>query len=173
MASCRWHALPVRYAGLAGDLGLPVHRAHAKRRAMPAEPLEYDHQVALIERCAAHAGRYPGLHLINASANGGLRKRGVAGQLKAMGVRDGFPDLNLPVARGNFHSLYIELKRPRTGRPSESQLWWQAELRAQGHRAEIAYGEDAAWAVIEAYYALPTPAHMTRPETLESRPSFL
>lgn len=55
---------------------------------------------------------------------------------RAMGVRKGVPDLHLPVARGQYHSLYIEMKTD-TGRASAEQKWWGEQLLAAGNMWEL------------------------------------
>ncbi len=161
----RWKTLPSRYAEQAAKFGIRTEKKPANNVArstsaavLPDMRSEYEHQVALIDQCfkawALKPGRFPGLNLIHASANGGLRRQGVAGQLKASGVQDGFPDLELPVARGGFFGLYIELKRPVTGTLSESQAAWRDALRAQGYKSHVCFGQAEAWDVIDAYYGL-------------------
>ncbi len=44
--------------------------------------------------------------------NGGERNLAVAGKLKAEGVKAGVWDLFLPLPRGGYHGLYIEMKKP-------------------------------------------------------------
>lgn len=116
---------------------------------------EHAEQAALVRRAEWHAGRYPILRLLYAIPNGGARSAAVAGRLKAEGVRAGVPDLCLPVpsADGRHIGLYLELKAPggggeRKGRTSDAQEGWIAALRAAGHRVEVCYGQDAAWAVL-------------------------
>ena len=43
-------------------------------------------------------------------------------RLKRMGVKSGVPDLHLPVARGAYHGLYLEMKTEK-GRVSANQAW--------------------------------------------------
>lgn len=70
--------------------------------------------------------------------------------LPAEGVKAGVPDLCLPVARGQYHGLYIELKRQRGGRTSDHQSEWLDALSAQGYKAALCYGwEQAAGTIIE------------------------
>lgn len=57
---------------------------------------------------------------------------------RANGVRKGVPDLCLPVARGNWHGLYIEMKSP-TGRLRPEQQWWLERLTEQGYKAVCCY----------------------------------
>lgn len=53
---------------------------------------------------------YPELALLYHIPNGGKRDAKTATILKRQGVKAGVPDLHLPVARGGYHGLYIELK---------------------------------------------------------------
>jgi hypothetical protein len=78
------------------------------------------------------------------------RHKAEAGRLRAEGVKAGVPDLCLPVARGQYHGLYIELKRQRGGRTSDHQSEWLDALSAQGYKAALCYGwEQAAGTIIE------------------------
>ncbi len=75
--------------------------------------------------------------------NGGKRSKAEAGRFKAMGVKPGVPDIHLPVPRGPYHSLYIELKAPK-GRVSENQADWLADLNRYGNKAVVCYGWEQA-----------------------------
>lgn len=91
------------------------------------------------------------LHHIKNETTGGAAE--VAAD-KAMGVKKGVPDLCLPVARGGFHGLYIEMKTP-SGKASEAQRWWVMALKEQGYRAAVCHGYDAAVAELCWYLSLP------------------
>lgn len=94
--------------------------------------------------------KYPELNLLYHVPNGGSRHKAEAGRLRAEGVKAGVPDLCLPVARGQYHGLYIELKRQRGGRTSDHQSEWLDALSAQGYKAALCYGwEQAAGTIIE------------------------
>ena len=71
-------------------------------------------------------------------------------RFKLMGGKSGVPDLFLPVPRGLYHGLFIELKTAE-GRPSDNQLWWQTELTKQGYLSTICYGWEMAVTVILKY----------------------
>jgi len=73
---------------------------------------------------------------------------------KNMGVKKGVPDLCLPVARGRYHGLYIEMKTGK-GRATPEQNWWIEHLSQQGHFAEICHGWESAVKVLEWYLSLP------------------
>lgn len=62
---------------------------------------------------------------------------------RSIGVKKGVPDLHLPVARGNYHSLYIEMK-DEDGRATEPQRWWGEHLQAQGNMWMVCHGWEAA-----------------------------
>lgn len=72
---------------------------------------------------------------------------------RAMGVKKGVPDLFLPVARGQYHGLFIELKN-ETGRANDAQEWWGAKLTENGYFWEVCHGWESATRVIEWYLSL-------------------
>lgn len=73
-----------------------------------------------------------------------------AARRKRMGVKKGVPDLVLPVARGGYHGLYIELKKPK-GKLSDDQEWWLDRLSINGYCAMVCYGWEKAAYVLEWY----------------------
>jgi hypothetical protein len=101
----------------------------------------------------AAKGRAPELGLLYAIPNGGARHIAVARKLKAEGVKSGVPDLCLPVARGSYHSLYIEMKAGPTARVNVNQAVWHRALREQGHAVRVAYGWEQARDAINLYLA--------------------
>lgn len=111
---------------------------------------EHQEQAALFRWAAFTEARWPELALLHAIPNGGQRNKIVAARLKAEGVKPGVPDICLPVARGDWHGLYIELKAVG-GRPSREQRQWILALRHQGYRAELCVGWAGARDLIEDY----------------------
>lgn len=83
--------------------------------------------------------------------NGGSRTKAEAGRFKAEGVKSGVPDICLPVAREQYHGLYIELKRREGGRLSEAQKLWIEALRKLGYWAIVCRGWEEAAREIERY----------------------
>lgn len=67
-------------------------------------------QTNLFRWAAYEQGKYPELKLMYHIPNGGSRNRLEAANLKKQGVKSGVPDICLPVARGAYHGLYIEMK---------------------------------------------------------------
>lgn len=74
--------------------------------------------------------------LLHHSPNGGKRNATEAAKFKAMGVRAGFPDLILCIARQGYHGLFIELKTAK-GRQSDNQKYYEYVLEEQGYRYEV------------------------------------
>lgn len=105
---------------------------------------EADEQRAVVEWCDLR--KVPVFHI----PNGGFRNGREAANLKRQGVRAGVPDLCVPVARGGYHSLYIEMKAGR-GRVSDRQREWLRLLRDQGMCAYVCYGASNAIALIDEY----------------------
>lgn len=114
-------------------------------------PLETEEQQNLFQWARLMEGKYPELRLLHHIPNGGLRNKPVAVRLTAEGVRRGVPDICLPVARGDYHGLYVELKRIKGSKTSDEQEEWIDLLNKNGYRAEICFGFDEARRVIEGY----------------------
>lgn len=114
---------------------------------------ESTEQTALISWAAYQSGRFPELELLYHIPNGGSRNRIEAYHLKEQGVKAGVPDLCLPVPRGTYHGLYIELKI-KGNKPTINQRDWINRLREQGYRAEVCYGWEEASGVILDYLNL-------------------
>ncbi len=107
-------------------------------------------QVALFRWAEYQSKRLPELALMFAIPNGGHRSKATAGKLKAEGVKAGVPDICLPVARGEYHGLWIEMKAGRN-KPTPPQVQWHMRLSQQGHRVAVCWGWEAARDVIEEY----------------------
>lgn len=97
--------------------------------------------------------KWPELALLHHIPNGGTRDAIEGRHLKQQGVKPGVPDLHLPVARGLYHSLYIEMKTEK-GRTSDAQEWWIEFLIAQGNLVEVCHGWQSAVRVLEWYLSL-------------------
>lgn len=117
---------------------------------------ERQHQQAVMKwaRQPSIRERWPELALLHHIKNETTGGAAEVAADKAMGVKKGVPDLCLPVTRGGFHGLYIEMKTP-SGRASDAQRWWMMELTKQGYRAVVCHGYDAAVAELCWYLSLP------------------
>ena len=132
--------------------------AAIRHKARVAElPSEHVEQVRLFQWAHYASAAHPELRLLFAIPNGGARHKAVAAKLKAEGVRSGVPDVALPVPRGRWHGLFIELKRQSGTRPSVEQRHWLTALEAAGYRATWCRGWEAARDEIETYLRGTTP----------------
>ena len=95
-------------------------------------------------------GRFPELSLMHHIPNGGKRSKSEAARFKAMGVKPGVSDIFLPVARGGYHGLYIELKA-RDGRVSTKQKEFLESVRREGYAGVVAFSGEEASRIIEQY----------------------
>jgi hypothetical protein len=114
---------------------------------------EHIDAVLLMRAVIGAEGTWPELRWFHAIPNGGLRSKAVAVKMKAEGVRKGVSDYCLPVQRGGFAGLYIELKRVSAGRTSQEQRDFIAFVREQGYRAEVCKGWQQAWDAVRDYLA--------------------
>ena len=114
-------------------------------------PTEHEEQKALFLWAAMMEYHHPELRLMFAIPNGGLRDKVVAAKLCAEGVKPGVPDVFLPVARGEYHGLFIEMKRQDGGQVSDDQKWYHRNLRVQGYRVEVCAGFDESKGAVEGY----------------------
>jgi hypothetical protein len=114
---------------------------------------EESEQIALFQWAAMMESKYPELRLLHAIPNGGHRHKATAARLKAAGVKAGVPDICLPVARGDWHGLYIELKVGKN-KLTEAQRRWKDDLIRYGYLALVCYGWEEARDVIEWYLGL-------------------
>ena len=107
---------------------------------------EADEQIAVVEYCEYR--RIPVYHVPNEakrSPQAGL-------YMRRMGLRAGVPDLCIPVAKGKYHSLYIEMKAEK-GKITDHQRTWIELLRKQGMCAYVCYGAGDAISLIDLYMA--------------------
>lgn len=126
---------------------------------------EAAHQTALFAWAALQTAKYPELVWLHHIPNGGSRgdsgkSRAIRGaQLKAQGVRVGVADLCLPVKRGQWSGLYIEMKRPSEkpvkatskGGVSDKQAEFGAFVQSQGFGWCVCYSWAEAAEIIERY----------------------
>jgi len=97
--------------------------------------------------------RYPELNLLFAIPNGEYRDWKTAKKLRAEGVKAGVPDLFLPVPRGGYHGLWIEMKITG-GRLSKVQRLWHLALQGQGYLVKTCWSVQEAQEVLEEYLGL-------------------
>lgn len=122
-----------------------------KKPSLPvATPTEAQEQALLFRWTQYNRGKHPELALLFHIPNEGARSVVTGAHLKQQGMKKGVPDLFLPVAKGRYHGLFIEMKS-KTGKPTADQKWWIDHLRLQGYCAVICYGCSQAIDVLEQY----------------------
>lgn len=114
---------------------------------------EHEEQVKLFQWAAANIGKYPELEYLYAVPNGGHRHKAVAGRLKAEGARAGVPDVALPVRRGRYSGLHIEMKWGKNKTTTE-QNKWLTFLATQGRWVAVCYSFEDAQKLIIHYLEL-------------------
>lgn len=96
----------------------------------------------------------PALAWLHHSPNGGKRDAFTGAQMRALGVKPGFPDLILPTRSGPHPGLAIEFKSA-TGRTSPDQREWIAHLEAQGWATHVARSAQEARSIACQYLGIP------------------
>ena len=113
-------------------------------------PTEEEEQIWLFSWAALNLGRWPELELLHHIPNGGKRSKPEAARFKAMGVKRGVSDIFLPVARGGYHGLYIELKA-KDGKVEKEQREWIDAVQEQGYYGTVCFGGFSAANLLETY----------------------
>jgi hypothetical protein len=124
---------------------------------------EHEEQAAVIRWAESMGRKLPELRLLFAIAHGGMRPRfrffkngGVvtfspaAEKLKAEGVKAGVPVLFLPVARQEWHGLFVAM-RIRSATTSVDQDIWIGALTSQGYAVPFCRGAEDAINAIAGY----------------------
>lgn len=102
----------------------------------------------------AMATYYPELMLLNASLNGIRTEPRTKRMMYSQGMKKGYPDMFLPVARHGMHGLFIELKRDGKCKPTPEQVDWIKKLLEQGYEACVCFGEQDAMETIKSYLGI-------------------
>ncbi len=141
---------------------------HAEKPKKPHIQHEAQEQTTLFEWAGLQRGKYPKLDDMFHIANGGYRDPREAANLKRQGVKAGVPDICLPVARGGYHGLYIELKYGKN-KPTLEQQVWLGRLLRNGYEAKVCYGWEQAKNEIIKYLNLECEENMLNNVSLMGR----
>jgi hypothetical protein len=116
---------------------------------------EHDEQVSLFDWAAwqKNLEGWEDLDYMFAIPNGGWRAKSTGKWLKAEGLKPGVPDACLPVPRGQYAGLWIEMKFGGNT-PTNEQKNYLAFLSRQGYYTCICQGATEAIEVIEWYWSL-------------------
>lgn len=93
---------------------------------------EHELQCSIIVWAETNENIHPELHWLYAIPNGSYKSAKSAKDFKEEGLKSGVPDLCLPIPRGGYGALYIELKSP-VGKLSENQRKWLQGLTDVGN----------------------------------------
>lgn len=104
-------------------------------------PLEAQEQKALFAWAELSMGKYPELRWLFHITNEGKRTKSHGADLVRQGLKKGVPDICLPVPKGNYHGLYIEMKRVGE-KTTEQQDEWLQGLTKNGYCCYVA---DKGW----------------------------
>ena len=108
----------------------------ARQVAQAGKWSEHDFQKAVFDWCDKNSLLMPEISLLMAIPNGQYRK----GQRPEPGMMPGASDLFLPVASGQYHGLWIELK-VGSNKPSRAQLAFMRRVQHQGYKAIVIWDE--------------------------------
>ena len=111
---------------------------------------EDDEQAAVFDWAAYN----PALKWMHHNANGGKRDVREAVRLRRQGVKPGVWDIFLPKPMGEFHGLYIEMKKQKKhGKASltKDQRQFQQDMIVQGYKCVVCYGAEEAIEAIKLY----------------------
>lgn len=111
--------------------------------------LEHYEQVSIVEWFKY---QYPQA-LIYSIPNSATRSIRQTMWLRAEGLSAGVPDLCVPMPKGEYHGMYIEVKVGKN-KPTEAQKKWLEKLTAQGYFCSVVYGFGEAQKIIKFYMEL-------------------
>lgn len=110
-------------------------------------------QINVISWAQWQTNAHPELKLLHHCPNGGSRHKAEAVKLKQMGVVAGVPDLCLPVPKGKYIGLYIEMKYDK-GRIEKTQKEFLKTAMKYGHFCVVCYGAEEAIRILQEYIGL-------------------
>ncbi|ULR75087.1 hypothetical protein JC1_15 [Burkholderia phage JC1] len=143
----------------APSLAAALAGAQRRRAKKPRAQPEFEMQANLFKwaRMPAVVRSLPGVDLLEGSMNGVKLTKAQAGKAKAAGMLTVSHDVRLPVARGRWIGLSIELKAG-SNQPTDEQLAIGARLEEEGWRVAYCWDWLDAVKIITEYLSLPRPA---------------
>lgn len=110
-------------------------------------------QMKVINWANWNINKWPELKWLFHIPNGGKRNKAEAARFKMAGVKAGVSDLELPVARGKYHGLFIEMKYGKN-KATDAQEEFIEFVKQKGYLAVVCNGADEAINVLEQYLAM-------------------
>jgi len=132
----------------------PAGKAKAKTRPRPVMGSEEEIQAMVFGWARLMEHTHPELCVLYAVPNAAKRSYYQGARMRKAGLRAGVPDMCLPVRRGEYSGLYIELKRGPEEPASPAQKLWIRKLRKHGNYACICRGYEASIACLSWYLTL-------------------
>lgn len=125
---------------------------HETMRAPHGEIImsEEAHAMALMQWAKIASNTTPELKWLFHIPNGGFRSKRTAIRMKAMGVLRGVSDYLLPISRGKYHGLFVELKTDK-GKLSDEQFAFLDKMNKEGYLGLVAKGWEEASKMIMNY----------------------
>lgn len=111
---------------------------------------EDEAQAAVFQWAELAIGAYPCLKLLYHIPNEGKRSVSYGARLKRLGMKKGVSDICLPVPRGGYHGLYVELK-VKGGKPTPEQKEFLRSVNIEGFLGVVCFGSRDAIRLIERY----------------------
>lgn len=136
-----------------------MEKAKAFRLKSTVSP-ETSEAQAFVRWCRFSERIHPELEAMYHIPNGGARDVQTGCRLKREGVKAGMPDYCLPVMRGGYGALYIELKRKDGGQLSDTQKLTHGKLRQHWNCVKVCNGWESARDAVLEYLELPHPDEM-------------
>lgn len=121
-----------------------------------AQRSEDTEQILVIQWAQWHLREFPDLKWLHHCPNGGTRNKGEAAKLKQMGVKAGVSDLHLPIPKGIYCGLYIEMKYG-DNRQTREQKEFLSDMARVGHFVATCYTAEDATGIIRDYCELVAP----------------
>lgn len=131
-------------------------------------PTEHQEQKVYVEWFKTQFPKYEeaifsnpnGMHISGDSSKGLSKKTVIAAKMrkyKKEGFKKGVSDIQIPIPRGGYHGLWVEMKRSdKTAKDlSEEQMRHIILMRNLGHKAEWAAGAEEAIRITKEYMDLP------------------
>jgi len=106
-------------------------------------------QCEVVEFCRLNK-EFPDLKKIYAVPNAARRSLRQGAKMKAEGMRSGVPDLVLPIGKGGFFGLYIEMKT-KGGSLSDNQKIVLGELKYDNYKIAVCYSSEEAIDLLSKY----------------------
>lgn len=114
---------------------------------------EHQEQCAFFEALKLYEGRYPELKYVHAIPNGGYRHIATAKKMAAEGVLAGVWDIYIPIPKGGYMGMYIEMKHGKN-KLTDSQAEFGKFVASKGYMTQVCYTWEKALDALSGYLAI-------------------